>query len=265
MNFRTLAARRKTAGFCGAALLCLVLAFLVDGMIAGGRKDPDAYDLLPGQSLTLSETMPRGAERLQDLILRASHPGISLALKETFSGFWLGGTLWRAEGTLAGDLPPGAYTVAVLYQNGTEVTPKQHFTIIAHQDARAIQAASLSLTTRLTGRSPYLLAACLLPLAFAPMLASLILSRKIARALRQQGMAEVYRAMATPEGQKIFFSLGASLGLGLGHAVEVLDERAETVLGRALVVQTTAEEAEAVMQDGAQVRPGVLVRSPSHS
>ena len=260
MSFRTLAARRRLAGLLGATILLLGLALLVDGMIAGGRKDPDAFDLLPGRSLTLSETMPRGAEGLQDMVLKPSHPGIALRFKETFSGFWLGGTLWRAEGKLAGDLPPGAYTVAVQYQNGTEATPRQRFTINVRKDVQALQAASLSVTTRRTGLSPYLLAACLLLLALAPILASFLLSRKIASALRQLGMAEVYRAMATAEGQRIFFGLGSNLGLAQGLTLEVLDERAESVLGKALVAKVAAEDAEAVMQDGAQVRPGVLVR-----
>lgn len=261
MSHRALAARRRLFGLLGTAIILLSLALTADGMIAGGRADPNEFHLLPGQSVTLSDTMPKGAASLQDLELKAPHPGLAVRMIETFSGFWLGGTLWRAEATLAPALPLGEYALSMHYQNnGTETTPQQRFRIRVHKNAASIQAASLSATMRATGLSPYLLAACLLPLAVVPMAASYVLSRRIGRELAGQRMAEIYRAMADKDGQLIFFSLPAGHGLAPGSGVQVLDELAEKTLGAAAVIEVDGENIKAQMQDGIQVRPGVLAR-----
>lgn len=261
MSHRSLAARRRLCGLLCTTIILVALALTADGMIAGGRADPKEFHLLQGQSIALSDTMPKGVEKLQDLELRASHPGVAVRLVETFSGFWLGGTLWRAEAALAPDLPLGEYVLSMHHQhNGTETTPRQAFRLRVHKDAASIQAASLSVITRATGLSPYLLAACLLPLAVAPMVASYILSRRIARELARQRMAEVYRAMAGENGQLIFFSLPDGHGLTPDAPVQVLDERAEKPLGAAVVTEVRGEDIQARMLDGALVRPGVLAR-----
>jgi len=260
MDFPTLFARRRQAGFCGAVILCLVLALTIDGMIAGGRKDPNAFNLLPGQSLALSDVMPRGAEQLDTLSLRASNPGISLKLTETFSGFWLGGTLWRAQLALPADMPLGDYAVDMYYQNGTLATPRQKFDIHVLKDDKAVQAASLSATMRILGVSPYALAALLLPLAVLPMVASFLLSRKITLTLRKRGMSEIFRAMASPEGQRIFFTLADANALPADTEIQVLDERGQHPLGTARIFTVGKGDAEAVMQNGVQIRPGALAK-----
>ncbi len=266
MSFASLAAQRRLAGLVGCGVMILIVAALVDGMIAGGLKDPFHLDLLPGQSVMLSERMPVGAERLEDISLRASAPGISLRLQETFSGFWLGGTLWRAEATLSASLPVGDYSVATFHHNGSAASPPQVFTLRVHKDVHAIQAASGSLSTRSLGLSPYQLALYLLGLALLPMAASFVLSRKISRALRQERMAEIFRARAAQpgetEGQRISFCPGPGHGLTPGSLVEVLDERAKGLLGMAEVIEVTGENIEASMHGGVQVRPGSLVRLP---
>jgi len=274
MSYASLAAGRRLCGVFGCALLVLVLSSLVDGMITGGFKDPFRLDLLPGQSVKLSEPLPRGAERLEDIELRASNPGISARFEETFSGFWLGGTLWRGEARLAPDLPVGDYSVAVFYHNGTAPSPPQAYSLRVHPDLRSIRMASGSFITRTLGLSPYIFAVYLLGLALVPMAASFVLSRKIAQALRGMRMAEIYRAMAAPpdtlegavEGapraQRIFFSPGPGHGLTPGSLVEVLDERGQKLLATAEVIEIIREDVTALVLGGAQVRPGSLARLP---
>lgn len=266
MSFRSLAAWRRLSGLLGGVIFSLVLASLVDGMISGGLKDPFLHDLLPGQSVKLSKPMPYGAERLEELVLRPSDPKISVHFEEMFTGFWMGGTLWRAEARLAQDIPVGEYSVAVFHQNGTAPTPPQAFTLRVHPSAQAILNASGSLTTRFLGLMPYFLAICLLPLALLPMAACFLLSRKIAQALREERMSEIYRAMASPpdapEGQRIFFCPGQGHGLTPGSLVEVLDERGKRVVGMAEVHEIIREDVQAIMQDNAKVRPGALARLP---
>lgn len=260
MNFRSLALWRRFSGLLGGAIFFLVLTSLVDGMVSGGLKDPFLHELLPGQSVKLSKPMPYGAERLADLELRASNPKISLRFEEIFTGFWMGGALWRAEAKLAQDIPLGEYTVATFHQNGTAANPPQAFTLRVYPDNQAILAASGSFITRYLGIAPYLLAICLLPLALAPMTACFLLTRKISRTLADEGMAEVFRAMASPEGQRIFFPLTPGPAPEENAVIQVLDERGQKQLGTALVFGMTRGDVEAIMQDGVKVRPGVLAR-----
>lgn len=261
MNYQHLAAWRRFSGACGALIICLVLALLADGMIAGGRKDPNLHELLPGQALNLTDPMPRGAEKLEDLSLRVASPEISVRLVETFTGFWLGGTLWRAEVGIPSGIAPGEYAAVMHYQaNGTETAPRQAYLFRVHKDAAGIRAASLSPTMRQLGVSPYFLAVCLLPLAVLPMCASFVLTRRINQALAAEGMAEIFRAMASPEGQRIYFPLAPGAMMEENAAVTVLDERGRKELGTALVVAVTRGDVEAIMQDGVRVRPGSLAR-----
>ncbi|MBU1228993.1 MAG: hypothetical protein KKA55_08480 [Proteobacteria bacterium] len=270
MSFQSLAAWRRLSGLLGGCIFLLILAALVDGMISGGLKDPFQHDLLPGQSVKLSKPMPNGAERLEELVLRPSDAKISVRFEELFTGFWMGGTLWRAEATLARDIPVGQYTVTAFHQNGTAVSPPQAFTLRVHPSAQAILDASGSLTTRILGLQPYFLALCLLPLAPLPLAACFWLSRSIARTLRAQRMCEIYRSMTAPAGspdgppggQRIFFCPGQGHGLAPGSVVEVLDEDGQAVLGIADVTETIHEDVTAVLREGLHVRPGALVRLP---
>ena len=274
MSFQSLAAWRRLSGLLGGCIFFLILASLVDGMISGGLKDPFLHDLLPGQSIKLSKPMPYGAERLEEIVLRPSDARISVRFEELFTGFWMGGTLWRAEARLAQDIPVGQYTVTTFHQNGTAASPPQTFTLRVYPSPQAILAASGSVTTRILGLQPYFLALCLLPLALLPMLASFLLSRKIAQTLRGLRMAEVYRSMAAPReadpapesdapgGQHIFFCPGQGHPLAPGSLVEVLDERGKTVVGTAKVIETIRKDVTAEMQGGVRVRPGALVRLP---
>lgn len=260
MDFRVLIARRKHVGRLGTLIICLSLLLALDGMIAGGRKDPKLIETTPGDSLNLTDPMPRGTEKLEELSLRVSPPGVTVTMQETFSGFWLGGVLWRAQADIPPDVAPGDYGLAMYLHNGTEAAPPQRFVIRVHQDAAARQAQALSLVERSLGISPYLLAACVLPLALLPMLACLALSLRITQSLRQQGLSEVFRAMATPEGQRISFTRPSATPLAEGSVVQVLDERGERLLGRAVVAANVRRDAEALMQDGVNVRPGVLAK-----
>ncbi len=260
MDHRKLFAWRKYAGLGGTLIICLVLALLADGMIAGGRKDPNLYELTAGQTLNLSDIMPRGTERLEDLAPRISEPKISLRLTETFSGFWLGGTLWRAEVDLPKDTPLGEHSVSIYYHNGTKPSPAQDFRLRIHKDEASIRQAALSLCVRLLGVSPYLLAVMLLPLVLGPMWACVALSRKIAQSLRDLGMAEIYRAMASPEGQRVYFTLPQGRTVAEADQVDVLDERGEQLLGTALVHRVSKGDVEAVMQAEVKIRPGSLAR-----
>ncbi len=260
MNRHTLAAWRNLAAWLGAASLFLMLACLMDGTQAGGRKDPSVSELLPGQSLKISGNMPPGAEKLEHLLLKSGAPELGLRLEETYSGFWLGGQLWRAEVSAPATLAPGDYPVSLSARNETSPKFTQHFTMRVFPDQRALDQASLSLSTRTLGVSPFALATALLPLGVAFGVASTLLSRRLAAALHAEGLGQVVRVQKTDDGLLASFTLGSRDGLAQGDAVEFLSQDGKTVLLTAQVATVRAADADSPLPAGTRPPLTALVR-----
>lgn len=265
MSTRQLAFARDILGWLSAFCFFLFLACFIDGVVAGGRKDLNLNEVLPGQSLKFSGSMPQDTEKLSDLYIRSNSPALTVKLEEIFSGFWMGGQLWRAEATFAADMAPGDYTVSLSARNETSPKQTQTFTMRVFASPEAVQAASLSFTTRSLKLNPFPLAAASLLAGLVLALVSIGVSRQLARSLRSQGMAYIYRIMRTPEGQRIFFSLGANDGLGPGDTVEILDPRGIARLGSATVDAVRANDADSLLAEGFTVSISSIVRRPGSS
>ena len=158
MSLHPLLPRRNIAAWLGALCFFLMLAALLDGIIAGGRKDPLINEVVPGESIKLSGPMPRDAERLDQLWLRAADPAIGLALEEVRTGFWLGGQQWQAEVTVPAQLGTGDHIISLSARNETSPKMTQTYTLRVFASPKALKDASLSLTTSTFGISPFFLA-----------------------------------------------------------------------------------------------------------
>lgn len=263
MTRQTLSAWRNLAAWLGTICLFLFLACLIDGSQAGGRKDPNVSELLPGQSLKISGPMPKDAEKLEHLRIASSQPELGLKLEETYSGFWLGGQLWRAEVSVPASLAPGDYPVSLSARNETSPKFTQNFTMRVFPDERAMDAVSLSLVKRNTGASPFVLASFLLPLGIAFGVVSTLLSRRLAELLRTLGLGQVFRVQKTEEGLRVFYPLGSRDGLAVGDTVEFLAPKGESVLYSAPVDVIRADDAESVLPLGTKPPLSALVRKAS--
>lgn len=260
MDRQTLTGWRNLAAWLGTVCLFLFLACLIDGSQAGGRKDPGVSELLPGQSLKISGPMPRDAEKLEHLRISSSQPELALRLEETYSGFWLGGQLWRAEVSAPRTLAPGDYHVALSARNETSPKFTQHFTVRVFPDEAAMDATSLSLVKRGTGASPFVLASLLLPLGVGFGALSTLLSRRLAELLRTLGLGQVFRVQKTEEALRVFYPLGSRDGLAVGDTVEFLDRRGEGVLYTAAVSAIRADDAESLLPLSVRPPLSALVR-----
>lgn len=260
MSHTQLAAWRNLAGWLGTICLFLVLACLIDGSQAGGRKAPNTNEVLPGQSIKISGPMPRDAETLEQLLLRSSEPALGLRLEETYSGFWMGGQLWRAEVSVPRGLAPGDYTVSLSARNETSPKFTQTYTMRVFQDQKALDRDSLSVVTSRLGLSPFVLATVLLPVGVAFGVLSTLLSRRLARTLRGLGLGQLFRIQKTEEGLRVFYTLGAEDGLADTDTVEILDPRGETVLFTLPVATLRATDAESLLPEGARAPISALVR-----
>jgi hypothetical protein len=260
MSLHPLALRRNLAAWIATACFVLVLFSLLDGIIAGGRKDPNLNEVLPGQSIKLSGPMPRDTERLDELFLRANTPALALKLEEIHSGFWLGGQQWQAEATFAADIPAGDYLVSLSARNETSAKMTQTFTMRIYPSAQALSDSSLSLITSVLGFNPFLLALCSLPFGVVFGVASTYLSRTITQDLRGQGISQVFRVQKTPEGLRVFFFLGSQNGLSTGDELDILHPKTSALLATAPVDVLRAEDAEVLLPPGQSVPINSLVR-----
>lgn len=260
MTRHALAAWRNLAAWLSTACLFLMLAGLIDGSQAGGRKDPNLSELLPGQSLNISGPMPKGAETLEQLRITSSQPELAVRLQETYSGFWLGGQLWRAEVTASPALAPGDHLVTLSSRTGTSPKHAQTFTLRAYPDRQAQDRASLSLLKRSTGASPFVLATLLLPLGIVFGVASTLLSRRLAALLRAEGLGQVVRVQKTGDGLLASFTLGSHDGLAQGCCVEFLGPDAKTVLLTASVSAVRAGDTDVPLPAGTKPPLSALVR-----
>lgn len=260
MSLHPLLPRRNIAAWFGALCFFLMLAALLDGIIAGGRKDPLINEVVPGESIKLSGPMPRDAERLDQLWLRAADPAIGLALEEIRTGFWLGGQQWQASVTVPAQIGTGDHIVSLSARNETSPKMTQTYTLRVFASPKALKDASLSLTTSTFGISPFFLAIIALPLGVASGVASTLLSRRITQDLRARGMAQVFRIQRTPEGQRIFFCLGSENGLSEGDELDILDAQGATVIGSAAASVVRAADAESLLPEGQSAPINSFVR-----
>jgi len=204
--------------------------------------------------------MPRDAETLDQLRMTSAEPALGLKLEETYSGFWLGGQLWRAEVSVPRDLAPGDYAISLSARNETSPKLTQQFTMRVFQDQKALDRASLSVITNRLGLSPFVLAALLLPAGIGFGVVSTLLSRRLARTLRSLGLGQLFRLQRTEEGLRVFYTLGAEDGLAVGDMMEILDPKGVDVLFTVPVATLRASDADSLLPEGSKAPISALVR-----
>lgn len=260
MSLHPLAGRRNIAAWLSALCFFLLIASLLDGVIAGGRRDPNMYEVLPGQDIKMSNSMPPETERLDQLWLRTTDPAIKLVLEDVHTGFWMGGRQWQATVSVPASQSAGDYAVSLSARNETSPKLTQTNTLRVYASETAMRQGSLSLLTSTIGLNPFLLALCLLPLGIASAYASTKLSRRINSELCAQGLAQIFRVMKTPEGLRVFFSLGARNGLKVGDDVELFDSTGAKALGTLRVDQVRLEDSESLVPVGVTAAINCCVR-----
>jgi len=254
---------RRYAGWAASALLFCALAVLTDGLIAGFKDGTRDFQAVPGSILDVTAIMPPGAEELAELRVLGDIPGVRVVPEEKFSGFWMGGAMWRGKIRVEPGAEPGERIFMVEGPPLAE-KPKRYvpipFRVVVHPDELAQQQASPSLVTRHTGLNPYSSSFVLFLLALPFGLAGYLLSRRVEAILLAQGKAVIYMMKSEAEGPVISFSLGMSRGLAPGGAILVEDADGNEV-GTARILTATHEDATARVVSG-RCSPGFLAVLP---
>ncbi len=250
---------RTILGWITAACCLCAAAALIDGFAASARTGPNTYAVLAGGTESLSGPLPPEASDASVMTVVADNPAVSIDVTTQFSGFWLGGRMWRAQVRVAPEAPAGLATVTVRGRDDKSPAPAQTFLLHLFPDRKSLQAASPSLIRRAAGLPPYGAAAGFFVLALAAGGSVYLVSRRLEAIWNSQGKAVVYMTKKTPEGLVISFGLGADQGLTLGAPVTVQDDTGLTVaLGT--VVRCSKTDAAALVAGQGKVELGHLVR-----
>ncbi len=257
MNLDQASSLRKLAGKACAFFFLMAALAVLDGVVAKFREPVNLFHLLPGDEIEINGQIPENIKRTQDLTYDSDSSDLKVAFAAIHSGYYLGGNMWRGRLLAGKNLSPGKYTVTVRPRD----YPKDKgllFQVIAYADPQSQRLAYLSISRRLTGRSPYLVAAAFLPLIGITMGLVFLLSRRIEVLQAEGGLAEIYQVSQGEGNYLITFGLGDKHGIKPGDRFTLLDPNGNYI-GSAVVEKTSDTDSVALATMAQEIKPGYLV------
>ena len=110
-----LLARARICGLVCGVLFCLAALAVVDALQTLMRHDFNRLELIPGETVPVSGSMPQNAETYKDITFTLEgSPGVSFRPLESFKGFWFGGLMWRGELTAAPNAEAGQAVLTII-------------------------------------------------------------------------------------------------------------------------------------------------------
>ena len=279
--------RARFYGIFCAVLFGLAALTVLDGLQTLMRHDFNRLDLVPGESLAVSGSLPQGAETYTDLKFTVEgSSALRFTPLESFKGFWFGGLMWRGEVTAAPGAAPGRATLTIIDlvpakkvapadANGTGSAPSTpsdasaesalvqnpmlvHH-IYIHADEAARRSAELSLLLRFTGIPPFVAAVFFFACALVTGFAHWRVFGLAERALAVFGIFFVHGVKTEARGTVAAFSLSGRDDVGTGQKVRLLDVSGQAV-GSGTITEITRNKGFALFPPtGRPPRYGRLV------
>lgn len=243
---------RRILGWITSILLFTALVCLADALREGFADSGREFQAAPGETLSFTSPLPPGASTLEEMKISGGDSDVVLKPEGLYTGFWLGGTMWKGSIAVTGKAGPGerVFTLEGPALDRPATGPVNIVLRVAvHPDALAKQQASASFITRHFGFPPYLAALAAMGLALIPGVAGFLASRRVERLLTLDGKGIVYMMKRTGEGPVIGFSLGSRQGLAPGMTVRLFD-RAGRGVGEARISASLPDDATAVVVSG---------------
>lgn len=196
---------QKRFGLVTMVLFAATLLALADALVGGLKGGHSTIELIPGSQYAISGPMPPRTEAIQEFVIDGETKDGSLRLvpQTVFSGFWFGGSMWRGVIEVSPHAPAGLHTLAVKDPHGEKQNPTLVFKVQIWPDQATRIANSPSRLTRLTGLSPFIIAATLCGCGLAAGLINFLLGRLWARHLAVHHCGEIYKRRQTDRGTEI--------------------------------------------------------------
>jgi len=268
MDMARLEKAQTVLGWITAGFLLLCLACLADALAAGFKDEGRLFHAVPGSSVPITAILPMGASTLSEMRVHGGDADVALTPDDLFTGFWLGGTMWRGSITIGEGALPGQRTFTLEgppVPAAPKAPPPQVYTVVVYADAQAMQEASPSFVTRLSGQNPFVVSLCLFLLALPAGAGGYLANWRLERLLTEEGKGIVYMVKQTDDGLVITFSLGTHQGLSPGMGVRILNA-AGLEAGHAEVTASMSDDAVARLVSGScAVGDMVVLASGAHA
>ncbi len=255
--------RRRRLGILCAVVCFILLIALIDGLLARFRQHPHEFHVLPGTEIPVMGPLPAELQKLEELKVKIEpENGIRFSITGTQTGYWLGGTFWRATILIPEQIPESQYVITVTAPLQQIKKPLARFTVFVHKDKKGVQSASLSFFTKYLGINPWLIFSLSLGIATSIGLLLFLLSSRIEKLLLQEGIGEIYRVFTDQERNQtyVLFGLGRENGIAEDDTLEVLDQNGKSV-GKAKIKELFDRNGIAVISDcETNPKPGFLIR-----
>ena len=196
---------QKRFGLLTMVLFAATLLALADALVGGLKGGHSTIELIPGSQYALSGPMPPRTEAIQEFVIDGEprDGSVRLVPQTIFSGFWFGGSMWRGFLEVSATASPGLHTLAVKDPHGEKQNPTLVFNVQIWPDQATRNANSPSRLTRLTGISPFIIAATLCGCGLLAGLVNFLLGRLWARHLAVHHCGEIYKLRKTGQGTEI--------------------------------------------------------------
>ncbi|MGI6656177.1 MAG: hypothetical protein ACOX5Z_05020 [Desulfobulbus sp.] len=151
---------RKASGTLAAALLIFAAIALVDSLIEGVQGWRRPVDLTPGMRYKISGPMPPKTETLEGFVIdgQPEDGTLSIVPETVYTGYWLGGAMWRGAILVDPDVQPGNYTLSIRDRFGEKQNPALVFRIRVWPDKKSLDKNSPSFIKRITGIDHFIVA-----------------------------------------------------------------------------------------------------------
>lgn len=251
---------QKKAGTLAAVFFFAALLSLADSLIGGISGNRGIIELLPGSSYAISGPMPPKTESLAEMLIEGAPADGSVRIvpRALFSGFWLGGAMWRGSIEVATTAQESEYIVKIRDHYGEKQNPALVYTIKIWPDLKALNAHSSSFLTRQTGQSPFLFVILFVIGGIATGLATFFLGRQWARILADHGCSEIYKLTRSESGTELTCDLPVTAQAVIGMQCPVFRATGEA-LASASVVGLRKRDVILLIETDNEVRLGDVV------
>jgi hypothetical protein len=196
---------QKYAGIIAMILLAGALLALADALVGGLKGGYGTIELVPDSRYQISGPMPARTEAIEDFIIdgQPADGSVRLVPEAVFSGYWLGGSMWRGNIIVAPFAPEGTFTLSIKDRFGEKQNPALVFSIRVWQNQTTLKEHSRSLLVKKTGHNPFKIAVALALCGLAMVAANFFLGRLWARHLQAHHCGEIFKLRQTTLGTEI--------------------------------------------------------------
>lgn len=242
----------RILGKFSACIFLIAALAVVDGLQTLMRQDFNSVSLIPGETVFMSGMMPQNATSHTELIADMEDlSGLTFKPVTSFKGFWMGGSMWRAELTANATAAPVKGTLTVVDMvpmkkvgkaevrdedrprqsapgNATDApilgqNPALVYSVSVWPSAAAREAAEHSLLRRFTGQAPFAVAGVAAALALLFGLGNFICFAKAETRLARQGVYVIHGVKKQATGLDASFAHAGQSDFAPGDAMALYD------------------------------------------